>query len=89
MQKFTGPLYYAEMAEKGFATLPQHVQMMVIAGLDKEISERTSLIERERNEKHPDHRSIQWWEGDIAASRSLRDHFLHFSSLDPKAAAKS
>lgn len=55
--------------------------MMVIAGLDREIAERTSQIERERSSRHPDRTSIRWWEGDIEASKSLRDRFLHFSDL--------
>ncbi|MBO2989486.1 MULTISPECIES: hypothetical protein [Leucobacter] len=73
------------MAENGFATLPQNVQTMVIAGLDREIADRTSLIEREKSTRHPDQNSIDWWEGDIVASRNLRDRFLHFSSLSPNA----
>lgn len=71
------------MAENGFSTLPQNVQTMVIAGLDREIADRTSLIEREKGTRHPDQNSITWWEGDIVASRNLRDRFLHYSSLSP------
>lgn len=64
------------MAENWSTVLPMNVQKMIISGLEREVSERRALIQREKQAAKPDTESIQSWQKDIAYTEDLRNSFL-------------